>query len=348
MGNRRRMAVMAAAVSAVVLMSAGLALAAKPAAASAPAAAKPPARKTWPFQVQARRRSFDQRISPHARLHVLATGFGFTEGPVWTPRGYVYVSDELQNRIYRISPSGQKSVFTALGDPDGNTYNRRHQFVDCASDLRAVLLVRPNGTYRILANRYHGRRLNTPNDIVLGPDGALYFTDPTLDLTKSMKKELPFQGVYRLGSHGRLRLLTKVFTQPNGVAFSPDGRRMYINDTAQRNIRVFRFHAGRISHGRIFGVEPLRPGGPGGVPDGMKVDRRGDIWVAGPGGIWVWNAAGQHLGTIQFPHGATNFAWGGPGYSTLYVAAGHTVFTLRTKVHGFVPWVTGYARRGRR
>jgi gluconolactonase len=282
-------------------------------------------------------------MSRSAKLKVLATGFGFTEGPVWDRRGFLYVSDEIQNKIYRVDGNGSKTAIISLGDPDGNTYNQHHQLIDCASVWRAIIRVNPNdGTHTILANRYQGKLLNTPNDIVLGPDGALYFTDPTLDFTKSMKQEQPWKGVYRLGPHGQLNLLTKAFKQPNGIAFSPDGKLLYVNDTARRNIRVFDFHNGTISNGRVFGEEPMKPGGPGGVPDGMKTDQRGDVWVSGPGGIWVWSPAGQHLGTIQFPRGATNFSWGGPGFKILYVAARNTVYVLRTRVHGFVPYYQHY------
>lgn len=302
------------------------------------AAAVAPPRPALPFAIQARSSALWKRIAPGTRPVVLAQGFGFTEGPVWDRRGFLYVSDELQNKIYRVAEDGSKQTLVALGDPDGNTYDERGRLLDCASVLRAVIRLRPDGHYTVLADRYQGRRLNTPNDIVLGPDGAYYFTDPTLDFTKGMVQEIPFQGVYRLGRDGRLRLLVKDMSQPNGLAFSPDGRRLYVDDTQQRNIRVFDFHAGRVSHERVFAREPLLPGGPGGVPDGMRVDEGGDLFVTGPGGIWVWDAAGHHLGTIQFPHGATNFSWGGRDYRTLYIAAGDTIYTLRTRVRGFVPY----------
>lgn len=295
-----------------------------------------------PFQLQALNPTFWKLVPHNAKLRVLATGFGFTEGPVWDRRGFLYVSDEIQNKIYRIDPNGTKAAVISLGDPDGNVYNRQQQLIDCASVLRAIIRVNVDGTYAILADRYQGKRLNTPNDIVLGPDGGFYFTDPTLDFTKTMTQELPWQGVYRLDAAGQLTLLTKVFSQPNGIAFSPDGKLLYVNDTQQRNIRVFDFRSGTISNGRIFGAEPPTPGGPRGVPDGMKVDQRGDVWVSGPGGIWVWSPAGEHLGTIQFPRGATNFSWGGREFKILYVAAGDTVYTLPTNVRGFVPYYESY------
>lgn len=300
---------------------------------------------TLPFQLQALNPGFWKVMSPKTKPRVLATGFGFTEGPLWDRRGFLYVSDEVQNKIYRLDAHGSKTAVIGLGLPDGNVFNRQHQLVDCATVLRAVILINPsNGTYKILANSYEGKPFDAPNDIALGPDGALYFTDDTLALYRApgegfgvMKATQPGTGVYRLAPDGHLTLLTQIMRQPNGIAFSPDGTLLYVNDTAEHNIQVFDFRNGEISNGRIFATEPREPGKPGG-PDGMKTDQRGDVWVSGPGGVWVWSPAGQHLGTIQFPHGATNFGWGGRGFKTLYVAAGDTVYILPTRVKGFVPY----------
>jgi gluconolactonase len=172
---------------------------------------------------------------------------------------------------------------------------------------------------------------------VSGPDGAIYFTDPTLDLVKGEKQEIPFQGVYRLNDKGGVRLLTKDLTQPNGLAFSPDGKKFYVDDSEQRNIRVYDVAPdGSLSNGRIFGEEP---GGPHqGVPDGIKVDRKGNLFVTGPKGIWVWDAKGHHLGTIEMPEQPANLAWGDNDYRTLYITATTSVYRLRTKARGFVPY----------
>ncbi len=142
----------------------------------------------------------------------------------------------------------------ALGDPDGNTFDRQHRLIDCASVLRAIIEITPDGKYKILADHYEGKKLNSPNDVIVGPDGALYFTDPTLDLVAGEKQEIPFQGVYRLDDKGNLKLLTKDLTQPNGLAFSPDGKHFYVDDSEQRNIRVYDVAAdGVLTNGRIFG-----------------------------------------------------------------------------------------------
>ena len=285
----------------------------------------------------------------NARLTQVATGFGFTEGPVWDPSGFLYVSDEVQNKIYRVSlvankddaskDYGRKEEVISLGDPDGNTYDRQHRLIDCASVLRAIIAVTPDGKYTVLADHYDGKKFNSPNDVVVGPDGALYFTDPTLDLVEGQQQEIPFQGVYRLDEKGDVRLLTKELTQPNGLAFSPDGKHFYVDDSEQRNIRVYDVAPdGTLSNGRIFGEEP--GGQNDGVPDGMKVDHDGNLFVTGPKGIWVWDPQGHHLGTIEMPEQPANLAWGDEDHKTLYITATTSVYRLPTKARGFVPYRT--------
>lgn len=282
--------------------------------------------------------AFSNLISSDAKLETVATGFGFTEGPMWDPSGFLYVSDETLNKIFRVYPDGKKQEVIALGDPDGNTFDRQHRLIDCASVLRAIIEVTPDGKYKILADKYEGKRLNSPNDVIIGPDGAIYFTDPTLDLVAGEKQEIPFQGVYRLDETGKLRLLTKDLTQPNGLAFSPDGKKFYVDDDDKRNIRVYDVASdGSLTNGRVFGEEP---GGKGdGVPDGIKVDEKGNLFVTGPKGIWIWDAKGNHLGTIVMPEQPANLTWGDPQYDTLYITATTSVYRLKTKTRGFVPYL---------
>jgi len=290
------------------------------------------------FSLRADLPDFWKLISKDVKLEVVAKGFGFTEGPVWDPEGFLYVSDEEQNKIYKVSLDGQKTELISLGDPDGNTYDVQHRLIDCASVLRAIIQISADGKYIVLADRFEGKKFNSPNDVVLGPDGALYFTDPTLDLVAGEKQELDFQGVFRLDASGKATLLTKELTQPNGLAFSPDGKKFYVDDSKQRNIRVYDFRPdGTLANGRIFGEEP---GGRGeGVPDGMKVDRRGNVYVTGPGGIWVWDPQGHHLGTILLPEQPANLAWGDAGLDTLYITATTSVYKLKTATQGFVPYL---------
>ncbi len=302
------------------------------------AAAEKPERE---FKLVAESPKFWKLFDRKAKLGTVATGFGFTEGPVWDESGFLYVSDESQNKIYRVFLDGRKEDVISLGDPDGNTYDRQHRLIDCASVLRAIIAVTPDGKYTVLADHYQGMKLNSPNDVVIGPDGAIYFTDPTLDLVKGEKQEISFQGVYRLDDKGELRLLTKDLIQPNGLAFSPDGKHFYVDDDddAQKNIRVYDVASdGSLSNGRIFGVEP---GGPHeGVPDGIKVDHNGNLFVTGPKGIWVWDPQGHHLGTIEMPEQPANLTWGDKDYRTLYITSTKSVYRLRTKAHGFVPYLT--------
>lgn len=289
------------------------------------------------FELRAESEEFWTIVSKDAKLETVATGFGFTEGPVWDPGGFLYVSDEEQNKIFRVYMDGRKEEVIALGDPDGNTYDLKHQLLDCASVLRAIIRVEADGHYVILADRFEGKRFNSPNDIAMGPDGAIYFTDPTLDLVAGEKQEIPFQGVYRLDSKGEVRLLTKELTQPNGLTFSPNGKEFYVDDSEQKNIRVYDFQAdGTLSHGRIFGSEDT--GKRGGVPDGMKVDLNGNLYVTGPEGIWVWDPQGHHLGTVVLPEQPANLAWGDADFGTLYITAKTSVYKLRTNARGFVPY----------
>ena len=291
------------------------------------------------FQLQAESPQFWNLVDHNAKLSTVGTGFGFTEGPVWDESGFVYVSDETINKIFRLSLDGKKEEVIALGDPDGNTYDRQHRLIDCASVLRAIIAVTPDGKFKILADHFEGKKFNSPNDVIVGPDGALYFTDPTLDLVAGEKQEIPFQGVYRLDEKGNVRLLTKDLAQPNGLAFSPDGKRLYVDDSEKKNIRVYDVSAdGTLTNGRIFGEEhPLEKHE--GVPDGMRVDKSGNLFVTGPKGIWVWDAKGNHLGTIVMPEQPANLNWGDKDYHTLYITATTSVYRLETKTQGFVPYL---------
>ncbi|HJZ63390.1 MAG TPA: SMP-30/gluconolactonase/LRE family protein [Candidatus Acidoferrum sp.] len=288
------------------------------------------------FGLKADSVKFWKLVDKNARLAKVADGFGFTEGPVWDERGFLYVSDEEQNKIFKVFADGRKEELISLGDPDGNTYDRKGRLIDCASVLRAIIAITSDGNYTVLADKFEGKKFNSPNDVIVGPDGALYFTDPTLDLVKGETQEIPFQGVYRLDEKGEVRLLTKDLTQPNGLAFSPDGKQFYVDDTKQRNIRVYDVNPdGSLANGRIFGEE--LGGRHEGVPDGMRVDKAGNLYITGPKGIWVWDSQGHHLGTIEMPEQPANLNWGDSDYRTLYITATTSVYKLRTRAHGYVP-----------
>jgi len=291
-----------------------------------------------PFKLVGNAPAFWELISHDARMETMATGFGFTEGPVWDKSDFVWVSDEELNKIFRVFPDGHREEMLSLVDPDGSTYDHDHRLISTASALRAVIRLSQDGkSYTVLTDQYEGKKFNSPNDVVLGPDGALYFTDPTLDLPKGEKQETPFQGVYRLDKAGKVTLLTKDLTQPNGLAFSPDGKHLYIDDSEQKNIRVYDFHPdGTISNGRVFGNED--DGTKDGVPDGIRIDQKGNLFVVGPRGIWVWSPSGEHLGTIEVPEQPANLSWGGADNSILYITATTSVYKIPTRTHGFVPY----------
>jgi gluconolactonase len=291
------------------------------------------------FALRAESPEFWNLVSKDAKLLTVATGFGFTEGPVWDPSGFLFVSDETLNKIFRAYPDGHKEELISLGDPDGNTFDRKGRLLDCASELRAIIEVTRDGKYNILADHFEGKKLNTPNDVIIGPDGAAYFTDPTLDFVEGEKSELGFEGVYRLDSKGGLKLLTKQLPQPNGLGFSPDGKKFYVDDDEEKNIHVYDVTADMsLANGKVFGSELGEKDE--GVPDGMKLDRNGNIFVTGPKGIWVWTPEGKHIGTIVMPEQPANLAWGDADYGTLYITATTSLYKLRTSTRGFVPYLS--------
>ena len=285
------------------------------------------------FELVAESPKFWDLFTQGSQLEKIATGFGFTEGPVWDPHGFLYVSDEEKNKLSRVYLDGRVETVLEIGDPDGSTLDSQGRLVTTASVLRAIIRVDPNGQYKVLADKFEGKKFNSPNDIVVGPDGAFYFTDPTLDLPKGEEQELDFQGVFRLGTDGSVRMLTKDLPTPNGLAFSPDGKGLYVDDTRKQEIRVYDVGANmKLQNGRLFGKEEGR----GGVPDGLRVDVKGNVYCTGPGGVWVWDPEGNHLGTVMLPESTANFNWGDADYSTIYFSSRTSIYRLKTKARGFV------------
>lgn len=289
---------------------------------------------------------FHELIPAGTALEKIADGFQFTEGPVWDARrSCLLFSDIIGNRIYQWSPRDGASVWREpSGMSNGLTFDREGRLCACEHGNRRVSRTEADGRVVTLVERYQGKRLNSPNDLVYRSDGMLYFTDPPYGLSPpyglaGQEGELDFHGVFRLTPKGELVLLCRDFERPNGLAFSPDERRLYIADTPQYHVRIFDVAAdGSLSGGREF-VE-LRGEG-GGRPDGMKIDSQGNLWCTGPGGVWVFDPGGEHLGSIRVPERQTaNVAWGQSGldpaepWSWLYMTSHVGVYRLQTAIVG--------------
>ena len=279
-----------------------------------------------------------QFVAEGTTLEQIATGFGFTEGPIWCG-DYLLFSDIPQNRIVRWQMRSEGPEVTTFRSPSGNsnglTLDKSGRLIACEHSTRRVTRTEVDGTVSVLAERYDGRRLNSPNDVVVRSDGSVYFTDPPYGLGETAAwKEIPFNGVYRITPDGELVLLVDDFDRPNGLAFSPDEAILYVNDTVRRHIRAFDVSAeGDISNGRVF-IEMQSP--KDGVPDGMKVDQEGNVYCTGPGGIWIMDPDGKQLGSIILPELPANLAWGDPDWQTLYITARTSVYRLRLDTPGIV------------
>jgi gluconolactonase len=298
--------------------------------------------------------ALDALVPRDARIEKLADGFQWTEGPVWRKRaGDLLFSDIPNNTINRWKESEGISIYLRPAGYSGPTpFGRELGTNGLAFDANDKLVVADHGNRQIarinesnftrttLADRYEGKRLNSPNDLVFHPNGDLYFTDPPYGLdgiNDSNAKELPFNGVYRLKPNGELTLLTKELTFPNGIAISPDARTLYVAVSDPKKPLWMAYDIqpdGTIARGRVFfDPAPLVAAGRIGSPDGMKIDRAGNLFVTGPGGVLVFTPAGKHLGTIITGERTANVAFGDDG-STLYMTADKTLMRIRVTAKG--------------
>ena len=304
-------------------------------------------------------------------LERVATGEGFkwTEGPVWIPSGHLLFAEIPSNSIRKWTPGSGVSIFMQPSgwkesapytgpEPGSNgmTLDSRGRLTvagHAQRDVWRLEQVDPKAPATLLADRYQGKRLNSPNDLVYKSDGTLYFTDPPYGLPKQDSdptKELSFSGVYRLPGalthkpgtapdRAQLQLLVKDLTRPNGIVFSPDEKYLYVNNSEPKKLwmRYTVKTDGTLTDAKVFfdATSDSRVG----APDGMKVDQQGNLYSAGPAGVWIFSPEGKHLGTLDIPERVGNVAWGGADHKTLYIAASSSIYRINLKIPGMYPHV---------
>ena len=269
----------------------------------------------------------------------VATGFGFTEGPIWHPRDkHLTFSDMPGNEMRRWTPAGGVVSFRKPSNmANGNTYDRQGRMLTCEHATSRVTRTEADGTVTVLATHYRGKELNSPNDIVVKSDGSVYFTDPMYGRMPyygvERPSELDFRGVYRMAEDGsELTLLADDFDQPNGLCFSRDEKRLFVNDTERGHIRVFDVGGDGLLSGGAVWAEVTGSGA--GAPDGMKIDSDGNLYCCGPGGLHVFSPDAQSLGVIHVPEVVANFTWGEDDLKTIFLTASATLYRVRTSTPG--------------
>jgi gluconolactonase len=292
---------------------------------------------------------FEALVPPDATVERLASGFTFIAGPIWRPSSALWFSDVIGNVTWQWTPDGHVKALLRPGGYDGNelpaggfigpsgaTAGPHGTVILCQLGNRRVVRVTDALDVLTIADRFEGKRLNSPHDVVFRSDGAMYFTDPPYGLPKADEdpmKELSFNGVYVLRD-GRVDLLVSTMTRPNGLAFSPDERTLYVANSDEHRRLWMRFEVaadGSVGHGEVF-WEVSREADDG-VPGGLKIDAFGNVWATGPGGVWVMTPGGAHLGTIKVPDQPASLAWGSD-WQTLYITARTTLYKLQTSVTG--------------
>jgi gluconolactonase len=294
---------------------------------------------------------FDKLIAKDAVIEKLAGGFDWSEGPIWIKDGgHLLCSDTIQNTIFKWQEGKGKSAFlkpsgfdreSKLKEPgtNGLTLDAEGRLVACDHGNRRVYRLEKDGkTKTTLADKYEGKRLNSPNDLVFKSNGDLYFTDPPYGLMpkgsdETPGRELDFQGVYRISKDGKVTLLTKEMSRPNGIAFSPDEKTLYVANSDPKKAIWMAYPVkedGTLGEGRVFADVTKTVGKKPGLPDGMKSDRDGNLFATGPGGVLVFAADGTHLGTIATGVPTSNCAWGDDG-SVLYITADKNLCRIQTK-----------------
>ncbi|MDX6765397.1 MAG: SMP-30/gluconolactonase/LRE family protein [Candidatus Methylacidiphilales bacterium] len=290
--------------------------------------------------------ALDSLLAPDAGVENLASGFKWAEGPLWK-QGSVWFSDVPANTVYQWK-EGDPEASIALkpsGDFHGGSQGSNGLALEASGRLllcqhgeRQVARLEPDGTFTALATHFEGKRFNSPNDLTLARDGTLFFTDPPYGLGKATPPELDFHGVYALSTSGSLRLLIRDLRFPNGIALSPDEKTLYVAVSDPANSRIMAYHLdaeGRAVDGReFFAAQSLKSPERKGGCDGLKIDRAGNLWATGPGGVLILSPQGKHLGTILTGKTAANCAFGGPERDTLYITATNLLLRVKTLARG--------------
>jgi gluconolactonase len=293
--------------------------------------------------------AFDTLVPKDAQIEKLAGGFTFTEGPLWRPSGVLWFSDVVGNVVRQWSPDGKVTEILKPGGYDGNslpvggfngpngsTSAKDGDVLLCQHGNRRIVRIGKDMQVTTLVDKFEGKKFNSPNDLVYRSDGTLYFTDPPYGLPKDDSdpaKELSFNGVFKL-ANGKLQVVIKDLTRPNGIALSPDEKTLYIANSDEKHKVWMRYDVaadGTVGNGKLFADVTAEK--EDGLPDGMKVDSQGNIYGSGPGGVWVFSPDGKHLGTIKPPETPANCAWGDDGKS-LYITARTGLYRIKLSVAG--------------
>jgi gluconolactonase len=281
-------------------------------------------------------------VDADSAVESIGSGFIFTEGPIWHADGEFLLFSDMPGDVRRrwSAADGVSEVMRPANKCNGMVYDAAGNLLVCEHSTSALVRESPDGTREAIATHFRGKELNSPNDVVTHSSGTIYFSDPWYGRMPvfgiERERELGFQGVYKLAPEGgdlELVVGEDEFEMPNGLCFSPDESLLYINDTPNARVRVYDVaDDGSLSGGRLL----LGDIGDGevdnGAPDGMKCDERGNVWVTGPGGVWVISPAGEHLGVVEVPEVVGNLAWGGAGWRTLFIPSSTSVYSIETKV----------------
>lgn len=291
------------------------------------------------MMLEARADRFRNLVSGDSDVARVATGFMFTEGPVWHPyEKHLTFSDMPGDHMRRWTAAGGVRTFRKPSNKaNGNTYDKTGRLITCEHATSRLTRTRADGSIEVLATHIDGKELNSPNDVIVKSDGSIWFTDPIFGRVEyygvPREPELDYRGVYCLAADGRtLTVVAKDFSQPNGLCFSLDEKHLFVNDTERKHIRVFDVAAGnKLGDGRVW-AEVMGEGE--GAPDGMKIDSAGNLFCCGPGGVHVFDENANCLGVISIPQATSNFTWGDDDLRSLFVTASDSLYRVRLRVPG--------------